>query len=83
MPTAPYTPALTNYEAALKAERAKCVRGFHPYTSEQRAMRAASFRLGHRQRTSIGEAFWTHPDLPDVCFPTGIAAARAALAKAS
>ena len=55
-------------------------RGFFRYTSEQRANHAASFRLGRHQRRAIGEAFWTHPLLPGVCFPTRVEARRAALA---
>lgn len=59
------------------------VRGFHRFSSETRANHAASFRLTQGQRTSIGEAFWTHPRCPGVCYPTRIAALRAALATAS
>jgi hypothetical protein len=54
-------------------------RGFQRYTSELRADIAASFRLTQGQRASIGEAFWTHPLCPGVCYPTRIAALRAAL----
>lgn len=57
------------------------MRGFQAYTSVQRADVAASHRLGHQQRHSTGEAFWVHPDLPGLAFPTRIAAARAALAR--
>lgn len=60
------------------AERA-VIRHFQHYTAEHRADRAASHRLGHRQRTAIGEAFYTHPARPNVAFPTRRAAARAAL----
>ena len=73
----------TNYETALKAEQARCVRGWQPYTSEQRTNHAASFRLGRFHRTAVGEPFWTHPDIAGVCFPTRIAAARAALTDAA
>lgn len=55
------------------------VRGFQRFTSEDRANHAASFRLGYLQRQRIGEAFWTHPLRPGVCFPTRIEALRAAL----
>lgn len=61
---------MSNYEVALKAEIKRCVRGFHRHSSETRADLAASFRLGPRQRQSIGEVFWTHPDVPGLCFPT-------------
>lgn len=54
-------------------------RGFERFTSEVRSNMMASHRLGFRQRESIGEAFWTHPYCPDVCFPTKTAAYRAAL----
>lgn len=67
---------------AIEAEGRKVVRGFQRYDSAARAECAASFRLGHRQRQSTGEFFYTHPAVPGVCFPTRAAAARAALAKA-
>ena len=54
-------------------------RGFQRYTSDQRAGHRASHRLGYRQREQIGEAYWTHPYCPGVCFPTKTAAHRAAL----
>lgn len=54
-------------------------RGFHRHTSQERADLRASFRLGRLQRESIGEAFWTHPYCPGVCFPTKTDAYRAAL----
>ena len=71
---------LTNYEAALKAEAKRVLRGFQPYTSEQRANHAASHRLGHRQREAVGEAFYTHPDIPNRAFPSRRAAAEAGVA---
>lgn len=74
---------LGNYEIALAAERKRVVRGFYRYSSEMRADRAASFRLGHRQRAAVGEFYYTHPDRPGVCFGTRSAAARAALSKGS
>lgn len=55
------------------------VRGFQRYSSETRANMQASHRLGFRQKEAIGEAFWTHPFCPGVCFPTKSAAYRAAL----
>jgi hypothetical protein len=70
---------LTNFEAALKAETKRCVRGFVQYSSETRANHAASHRLGYRQKQAIGMTFWTHPDRPGVCFPTRKQAALAAL----
>lgn len=57
------------------------VRGFQRYSSETRSNMTASHRLGFRQREQIGEAFWTHPYCPDVCFPTRIAALRAAIGR--
>ena len=69
----------SNYETALKAEQARCVRGWQPYTAEQRTNQAASRRLGRLQRAVVGKPFWTHPDIAEVCFPTRISAARAAL----
>jgi hypothetical protein len=50
------------------------VKHFQPYTSEQRADRAASHRLHYRQKQSAGEVFWTHPAVPGIAFPTRIAA---------
>jgi hypothetical protein len=63
----------------IKAEARRVVRHFSPYTSEQRADRAASHRLGHRQRTSPGEFFYTHPDVPGVGYPRRYLAVWAAL----
>jgi|GEM_PF-3386263 len=67
----------------LQRELARVVRGFQRYTAEQRAGRAASHRLGHRQRTAVGEEFFTHPDLPGRAFDTRKAAALAAIRTAS
>jgi hypothetical protein len=72
----------TNFEIALKAETKKCIRCFHKYSSEQRADLAANFRAGHQQRRSMGEFFWTHPEVPGIAFPTRKRAAQAALSKA-
>jgi hypothetical protein len=72
----------SNFEAALRAETKKCVRCFHAYSSEQRANLAANFRAGYQQRRSMGEFFWTHPDVPGIAFPTRKRAALAALSRA-
>jgi hypothetical protein len=72
----------SNFQVALKAESKRVVRCFQRYGSETRADRAASHRLGHRQRTAAGEHFYVHPDLPNLAFPSRGAAAQAALAKA-
>jgi len=74
---------LSNYESALKAEAKKVIRNFQPYSSESRARHAASFRLGHRQRESLGEYFYTHPAVANRAFPTRKAAATAALGMAA
>lgn len=71
--------AKENQAIRLATERARVVRHFQPYTAEQRADRAASHRLGHRQRAAVGEHYYTHPDVPDVAFRTRTAAARAGL----
>lgn len=71
---------LTNYEAAIRAERKRVVRCFHAFTSEQRANLAASHRLGHRQRAAIGQFFYVHPGFPGTAFATRKAAVMAALA---
>jgi hypothetical protein len=72
----------TNYEEALKAEAKKVVRNLQRYTSEQRADRAASHRMGHRQRESTGEYFYSHPAIPGIAYPTRTAAAQEALRRA-
>lgn len=54
-------------------------RHFQRYTSEQRANRAASHRLGPRQRQAIGETFFTHPAVPGKAFATPREAAQAAV----
>lgn len=61
----------------LRPELARVVRHFQRYTAEQRASRAASHRLGARQRGAVGEYFYTHPAVPNVSFPTRRQAARA------
>jgi hypothetical protein len=60
-------------------EAKRVVRHLGRYSSEERASRAASHRLGHRQRGAVGEYFYTHPDVPGLAFSTRGAAARAAL----
>jgi hypothetical protein len=50
------------------------------FSSETRATMRASHRLGFRQREQIMDTNWTHELCPGVCFPTRIAALRAALA---
>lgn len=66
--------------AQYKQEARRVRRIFQGYTSETRAMHAASHRLGHRQRGAVGEYFYVHPERPDVCFPTRKAAVLAGLA---
>jgi len=54
-----------------------CVKGFHRYSSQDRADLMSSPRMGHRQRERVGEVFWTHPAVHGVCFPTRKLAAMA------
>lgn len=61
----------------------KPIKCFHKFSSEQRAMNAANFRLGHVAKQRTGEHFWTHPSVPNVAFKTRKAAITAALAKAA
>ncbi|MEH3063840.1 MAG: hypothetical protein PGN33_14225 [Methylobacterium radiotolerans] len=70
---------ISNYENALKAETKRVVRCFQHYGSEVRANHQASHRLGHRQRESVGEFFYVHPDLPGRAFSKRKFAAAAAL----
>lgn len=56
------------------------VRCFQLYTSAQRSDLMASHRTGFRQRERLGEFYWIHPLVPDIAFPTRVAALRAALA---
>lgn len=70
---------MNNFEIALKGEMKKVVRCFQQFTSEQRANHAASHRLGHRQRQSLGHFFYTHPAVPNRAFDTRKRAALAAL----
>ena len=72
--------AASNYDEALKAEAKKVVRCFQPYSSEQRANHAASFRVGYRQREAVGHFYYVHPAIPNRAFDTRGKAARAALA---
>ena len=48
----------------------KPVRCFQQYTTEHRAKRAASFRLGPAQRERVGEYCYLHPLRPDVAYPS-------------
>lgn len=66
---------------ALNVERRRVTRHFQHYTNDQRATRAASHRLGHRQRGAVGEFFYTHPDAPGLAFDTRTRAAREGLAR--
>lgn len=66
-------------EAALRIAEREVVRHLQRYTSEERANRAASHRMGPRQRHAVGEHFYTHPAIPDRAFPSRGAAARAAV----
>lgn len=59
------------------------VRGFQRFTSNELADMQASHRLGFRQKQRIGEAFWTHPYVSGVCFPTRKQAIEAALSTMS
>ena len=63
---------------SIDVEARRVVRHFQRFTAEQRTDRAASHRLGHRQRQAVGDQFFTHPDLPGRSFNTRRAAARAA-----
>jgi hypothetical protein len=65
---------------ALIRETRRVVRHLQHYTNEQRADRAASHRLGPVQRHTIGEYFWTHPDVPGTAFDSRRRAALAGLA---
>jgi hypothetical protein len=56
------------YEEFRKAHPARRI--FMRYSSEQRANRAASHRLGHRQRQAVGEFFYEHDMIPDRAFST-------------
>jgi hypothetical protein len=67
---------MMTYQEFRKANPA--TREFHRHTSEQRSNLAASHRLTPRQRSAVGEFFYTHPMLPGVGFPTAkIATTRA------
>jgi hypothetical protein len=73
----------TNFEAALKDEAKKVVRQFHRYSTDQ-VSTLASHRRTSSSRKCIdrGEFFYTHPDLPGVCFRSRGAAANAAISLA-
>ena len=68
------------------ASRPGVTRCLQRYDSYQRADRAASHRLGHRQREAIGEFFYTNDEEPTTGYPTAKAAKvglhRALLVKA-
>ena len=66
-------------QLCLECEKRKVVRGLHKYSHHERADRAASHRLYHRQKAAVGEFFYFHPENPDVCFPTRTAAPKLTL----
>jgi hypothetical protein len=69
---APWQMTLAEFGKAYKP-----IRCFQRYTSEQRADRAASFRLGPVQRDQVGEYCYVHPLLPDRAYPSPSRARRA------
>ncbi len=69
----------TNFEVALKAEMRRVQRHYYQFDAETTTrLRAAERR--NRRRSTEGEFYYTHPDLPGLAFPTRSAAAREALA---
>jgi hypothetical protein len=75
------TPPPTAAVDPVAVEAKRVIRHFQKLTSEQRANRAASHRLGPRQRTAVGEYFYTHPDVPGTSFESRKRAAEAAVAE--
>ena len=71
--------ALTYAEFRKKHPATRC---FQPYDSTERAARAASHRLHHRQKQAVGEFFYTHPMLPGRGYATAKQATMAAFALA-
>lgn len=69
---APWQMTLAEFSQAYKP-----IRYFQRYTSEQRADRAASFRLGPVQRERVGEYGYVHPLRPDRVYPSPSRARRA------
>lgn len=63
----------------LAGEARRVVRHIQHLTAEQRANRADSHRLGHRQRREVLSHFYTHPDVSGVCFDRRWQAAKAGL----
>ena len=55
----------------------KVTRIFQRFTHLERAERAASHRLGHRQRYADGEYFYVRQDIPGIAFRTRKAALAA------
>jgi hypothetical protein len=53
-------------------------RNFQAYDHDERAMHAASHRTGYLKRQAVGEHFYTHQLLLNVCFPTAQGATRRA-----
>jgi hypothetical protein len=74
-------PDRTPDDPELAAQMRRVERRFQRYTSQQRADRAASHRLGHRQRQAVGEWFYVHPDVPDLAFDNRRSAAREAISR--
>jgi hypothetical protein len=83
--SAKHTPgSLSNYETALRAEAKRVVRTFHHYSADQRSTLACHRRTARsRKALDGGEFFYSHPDVPGICFHKRFEAARAAISKAT
>ncbi len=67
-----------DYAAAVDQAAREVTRVFLRHSPEVRANLAASHRVGHRQRTEVGQYVYTHPARPGMSFPSRRLAAQAA-----
>jgi hypothetical protein len=71
--------AVSNFEAALKAEMKKVVRRFHHYSTDRVALLRSRVGTPDRKAVDGGEFFYVHPDVHGICFRSRSQAASYAL----
>lgn len=68
----------SNFETALKAEMKKVVRQFQHFTTDQMSL-LLSTRNNRTKCANRGEFFYTHPNVPGICFRSRSHAAEYAM----
>lgn len=71
----------SNYEVALKEEMKKVIRNFHHFDLDTITLLYSRTGNPCRKALDRGEFFYSHPDVPNIAFPTRKRAAEHALNK--